>query len=77
MVVHTYTSSYLSGRDRRIQVCGQPRQKLVKTYLKNKLGMVACACGPIHSGGRIRRTEVQQSPGIATLSEKQTKNKRS
>jgi hypothetical protein len=37
MVVHTCNPSYLGGRDRRIVVQGQTRQKLVRPLLSDKL----------------------------------------
>jgi hypothetical protein len=48
MVAHTWNPSSLKCRDKRIAVEGQPRQELVKHFLKNKLGMVLHACNSIY-----------------------------
>jgi hypothetical protein len=40
MVVHAYNPSYLGGRDRRIMVPGQFKQKLVRSYLRKQAGWV-------------------------------------
>jgi hypothetical protein len=37
-VAHTCNSTYLGGRDRRIMVQDQSRQKLVRPYLKEHVG---------------------------------------
>jgi hypothetical protein len=44
MVAHTYNPSYLRSRDRRIEVRGQPEQKVSKTlsYLKEQANVVVC-----------------------------------
>jgi hypothetical protein len=58
MMVHTCNPSYWIGGGRRMVVQGQLRQKVRETlspYIKNKLSMVAQACGPSHSGGKGRR----------------------
>jgi hypothetical protein len=34
----TCNPSYLGGGDKKIVVCGQPRQKLVRAYLKEQAG---------------------------------------
>jgi hypothetical protein len=53
---HTYNTSYSEGRDSRIPVQGQPRQKVNKTLIStNKPSMVASACHPTYAGG-IRRS---------------------
>jgi hypothetical protein len=38
VLVHTYNSNYLRGRDRKISGRGNPRKKLARTYLTNELG---------------------------------------
>jgi hypothetical protein len=39
-VAYTYNLSYLRGRDRRIMVLGQHRQKISETLVKRAVGMV-------------------------------------
>jgi hypothetical protein len=58
MGVHFCNPSYLGSRDGRIKVPGQPRQKLVRTYLKNKSSMVVYTCGPGCLGSRDNRIKV-------------------
>jgi hypothetical protein len=70
--------SYCRDGDRTIEVRGQPRQKVGKTHLKNKLDMVlhtvisatweAKVRGPSSKAGPCQKHE--------TLSVKQTKSKR-
>jgi hypothetical protein len=55
MMVHTYNPGYSGGRDRRMAVKGQPGQKLVRLYLKNKLDRVVHACNPSYLGSRGRK----------------------
>jgi hypothetical protein len=43
MEIHACNPSYSGGRDRRIMVQDQSRQKMSKTVPKNKLGMVVHA----------------------------------
>jgi hypothetical protein len=61
----TTDPSYMGGRDRRITVKGQPRQKLVRLYVMNKLGMVVYTCGFSYSECRHRRIAVQGQPAKA------------
>jgi hypothetical protein len=58
MVAHVCNPSNLSGRDRMIEVRGQPEQNLVRYYLKNKPGMVTQAYNLSYLGGRGRTTTV-------------------
>jgi hypothetical protein len=51
VVVHVSNPIYLVGRNRRVTAQGQPRQKLVRLYLKSKLS---------YSGGGGRRTAARQ-----------------
>jgi hypothetical protein len=48
---------------KRIMVQGQPGNKLVRPYLKNKPDMLVHGRGPSYSGGGGRRTVVQHQPG--------------
>jgi hypothetical protein len=80
IVDHACNPSYSGSGYRRILFWGQPRKKLVRPYLKNKLGIVANACDPSYLGGWSRRMEDWGQPwgkvNIA-LSEKQSESKRS
>jgi hypothetical protein len=58
MVAHIYNPSYLGGRERRITVQGQPRQKVSEIYLQIKQGMMTHSYGLNYSGGRGRRITV-------------------
>jgi hypothetical protein len=46
------------SRDKRIVIRGQPRQKLVRPYLKNKPGVVKQVYNPNYWGGRDKRISV-------------------
>jgi hypothetical protein len=59
MAFHIYNANYSRGRDRRIEVGGQPWEKLVRHYLKNKPGMVVHTCNATYLGSRGRRIMVQ------------------
>jgi hypothetical protein len=61
VVVQICNSSYLGGRDRKIMVWGQPRQKLVRPYHKNKLGIIVSACGPSFLQGGDRMIAMENS----------------
>jgi hypothetical protein len=62
----------LGGTDRRIAV-GEPGQNLARPYLRNKPGVVAHPC---YLGGRRIPFQGQLGQKHETLSEKQTKRKR-
>jgi hypothetical protein len=68
----------LRDGDRRTEIQGQTRQKLLKPYLKNEPGMVIHTYNPSYSEGRCRRIKVQGQlrQNYKTLSENQTKSKR-
>jgi hypothetical protein len=55
-VAHIYNPGY-AGRDGKITVQSQPRQKsyLLRLYLKNKSGMVVLTCNPSYTGIRDKR----------------------
>jgi hypothetical protein len=55
MVAHSCNHGYLEGGDGRIQVQGQPRQRLAK---KKKPGLLVLTCGLNHLGGSGRRIVV-------------------
>jgi hypothetical protein len=79
VMVHICNPSYLGCESRRTVVQGQPWQKLARSCLKKKPGvMVSRSCSSNYSGGRSRRITVWGKPQqkLKTLSEKQTKSKR-
>jgi hypothetical protein len=59
MVAHVYNTNYLGGRDRE-DCCLRPDQTktLWDPISKNKLDVMACACGPSYAGGGGRRIMV-------------------
>jgi hypothetical protein len=63
VVVHAYNPNYSGGRDRRNKVQGQPGQKLVRPYLKIKLGKVAHAVVPAMQEAEIGRLQSKADLG--------------
>jgi hypothetical protein len=51
------------GSNRKIMIQGQPGRKLVRPYLKNKLGTIAHPCGPSYLEDGGRRILDEAGPG--------------
>jgi hypothetical protein len=71
VVAHACYSSY-AGESSKIMVQGQPRQKLARVCLKNKLGVVVQSYKLSCLGGGSRRIEVQ---GLGKSARPYLKNK--
>jgi hypothetical protein len=59
VVLSSYNSRYSGGGNRRISIWGQPRQKLARSYLKNKIGIVDHTCNPRESRDRGQQIMIQ------------------
>jgi hypothetical protein len=58
MVVLSSNLSYLSRKDRRVEVKANSDKKSVRSCLKNKLGRVASFCNPSYLGSEGRNVRV-------------------